>query len=232
MTRVRLAAARLLMGTVFTSIFTGALGGAPARADNEISVRVSTAFTSAGSGVAATGSNSALVEGEFGYARLLARPGPTRLWIEGDYMIARRSGTAFGISDTLTLHRLTVGGRLCLPIPRAPWLQPHVRLGAGAGAGQFTLTSFGTSSWAATFTGHALAGLEILIPRSWMRDPRGSGVTAGLVAEGGVTFATQMRFLAAPDQPDDTIHTPLTGTQLGTLDLTAAVVRVGAVLWF
>lgn len=202
-----------------------------ARAENELSVRVSTAFTGGGSGVAATGSSGALVEGELGYARLLSYLGPTRLWFEGNYMIARRSATTFGFVHELDLHRATAGVRLSLPIPRAPWLQPHVRVGVGVAAGNYRIGSI-AGDWATAFTGHALGGFELLLPRAWMKRSGGEGFTMGFVVEGGLTYATALAFTSEPASAGDVIRTPTSGTPLGSLDLTAGVVRAGAVLWF
>src|SRR5437763_183748 len=165
-----------------------------ARADNELSVRVSTQFLGQ-SGLFASGPSSAAVLGEFGYARRVARIWQGSVWIEGAFLVGSRSESdLFGnFHSELLLQSATVGARYALPVFR--WLVPHLRLGAGALWGEYTLRGAIPESrdWAAAFTGYALAGVEVLIPRRVPR-PGETLATAGLVVEGGYMLSTRLDF--------------------------------------
>lgn len=209
---------------------------APARAEprqpQEVSLRVSNQLVT-DDGIFATGPLP-LTQGELSYARGILAPWRGTVWLEGSWTLGARTGYLFANHDTTTfLQQITAGVRYSVPLLR--WLVPHVRLGLGALVGHiFLRDSVGgnTGDWSGAFTGYALGGVELLIPRAWMRDPDRRGFTMGLVVEGGYAFSTALAFHLVPEQSDDRIHTPLGGTDVGGLSLDGAVIRAGIVARF
>lgn len=217
------------------------LASAPAQAQNEISLRVSTSWQ-ADSGRAAIDTDNTLVQAEFNYARALMPLPFGQLWAEASWTLGRSQADLFDgtFDSSFFLQSFTIGTRYTLPI--LYWLVAHVRTGLGLGVARLGIepgpsanlsgsTNESASAWGAGLSGYLLAGVEVLIPRRWMK--RGdSGVTGGIVIEGGLTFSTTYNFSLAPDRDGEKIASPLTGVEVGGFNPSGAVLRIGAVLRF
>ena len=213
-----------------------------ARAHNEVSVRLSTTRVLDAS-YGGFSKSAGLLQAELGYARSLVELGRGALWVEGSWTVGASRTELFGGEakvDAL-FHSVTVGARYAVPI--WPWLVPHLRVGAGAlfGAarlqpaasgvgGSLTVTEADTDRTAG-FAGYALAGISALVPRRWMRQG-GSGFTAGIVIEGGMSLASALRFEARPKTDPELLAIPRVASPLGGVSLSGPVLRLGAVVRF
>lgn len=212
------------------------LASTAASANNELAVRVSNQFVD-DKALSAFGGARDLVQAEVDYSRALRYLGRAAIWADVSWTIGQRSGTLLGAFDTsLLVQQITAGMRLTLPLwARVPWLVPELRVEVGALIGEMTLTApegGAASDWRAGFTGLALAGVEILLPRAWMRRGARSGVTAGVVIEGGYTYATRLAFTLKPDAGGDTLRMPVSGVDAGTVSLSGGLLRIGALIRF
>ena len=209
-----------------------AFAASPARAQNELSVRVSTQFVPQ-STLAATGATARLVLAELGYARRLVPLWRGGLWVEGAWSIGQRDEPdLFGAFEShLLVQSLTAGVRYALPV--TAWFIPHLRAGGGALVGGYTLGRGvpDTTSWSGAATGYALAGAELLIPREPGRHGQ-SLWTAGLVVEGGAIVSSKLSFHAEPQSNPDDLRIATTGADLGGFALSGFTLRIGIVVRF
>lgn len=205
---------------------------AAARAENSISLRISSSYVTA-QGFDAVSSNDALVQAEFNYARSLFDIWRGRLWVEGSYMVGGKNSELFDkqFRTGLAVHTFNVGARYSLPVYE--WLVPQVRAGLGIVVGRLALNPADTgydqvTDWSAGFNGYLLGGVELLIPRSWIS----TRVTIGLTIEGGITLSSGLGFDLAPDDDEDLEQIPLLQSALGSIPLSGGQFRIGAVVRF
>jgi hypothetical protein len=206
------------------------LGAAsPARAQNEISLRVSDGFYPS-SGLDLVSENDHLLGMELAYARELWELWRGSLWAEASYRISPSHARSFDreLESRALFQTITVGVLYRLPIWR--WLVPHARFGLGVLVGSLGLTPSGGNEIldrSAALAGHLLAGAEFLWPRR-----RRGGLNFGLVVEGGYVFSSPLGFTNTPSPPDDLIAIPVRGADLGSFVLHGAEVRAGVVFRF
>jgi hypothetical protein len=206
---------------------------ASARADNSVSLRLSSSFIK-DSSFDVVSENDHLAQVEISYARRMLELFDGELWVEGSYLAGPTGTTIFGgaaETDAL-LQTVTVGARFGYPV--FFWLVPYVRLGMGVGIGTLTLTAAEQDSVydrAACFAGHVLAGVEVLWPRRALRTGA-SAFTFGLLIEAGYAFASRLEFELAPEGDEDLQQIPLRGSGMGGLSTSGAQLRVGAVVRF
>lgn len=208
--------------------------GAPAAADQQLSLSVSSQYVTDG-GIFAASDQSNLVQAELVYAHSLKRLGPGTLSFEGAASIGLQQAQLFSqIAAGLFVTGWTAGLRYTLPIPRAPWLAPRLRLGLGGLAAQLSLDDGQgrkASGWSGAFTSYVLLGVEVMLPRRWMWTGA-SGVTGALVVEGGWIQSTDLAYTLAPGTDPNLRQLATTGTNLGALNLSGPVLRVGVALRF
>lgn len=215
------------------------LAGAPAWADNSASIRFNNSFIT-DAGFDAVSENNHLVQVEFNFARRLMQIWELDLWVEGSYMVGPSKAELFSnqFQAKALLQSVTLGARFTYPL--LYWLVPFARLGLGVGIGTLELSNTGggqpagqdsVEDRAAAFAGQLLVGVEILWPRSVIRRT-GKGVTAGLVIEAGFGFASKLRFELRPEEDEELLQIPLSGSHLGSLSTTGAQVRVGGIIRF
>lgn len=204
-----------------------------AHAAQEVAIRMSADFASDG-GLYATGSSKNLYQAELGYAHSVRSWRRVQLWVEGSWTIGERHDRLFGAYETgLLAQSFTVGARGTYAV--RPWFVPQVRAGAGALIGTLHMTNLASgdvNQTAPAFTLYALAGAQFLLPRPWMKQPGAHGVTAGVVVEGGYTFASDLHYTLAPASAGDRVQMPSVATDLGGVSLSGGLVRVGALLRF
>lgn len=217
----------------------GLFAGQDARADNSASIRFSNSWI-ADAGFDAVSDNDHLLQVEFNYARRIMQLWELDLWAEGSYMIGPSKAGLFAdqFEARALLQSVTLGVRATYPL--LYWLVPYARLGLGVGIGSLELSALGGGQLAgqdslkdraAAFCGQLLVGVEILWPRSVIRRT-GRGVTAGLVIEGGIGFASNLGFDLVPEEHEDLLEIPLAGSNLGSLSTTGAQLRVGGIVRF
>lgn len=216
-----------------TSLLLGALLlPSSARAENSISLRITSSYFSA-QGFDAVSENNNMMQAEFSYARSLFRLWRGYLWVEGSYLVGAKNSELFDkqFKTSLVAHSFTVGARYSLPVYDR--LEPQVRAGLGLVAGSFSLDPVDSgfqkvSDWSAGINGYLLGGVEILVPRSWIS----TRVTIGLTLEGGITFSSGLGFSLAPDEDEDLAQIPLLQSELGSIPLSGGQFRIGAVVRF
>lgn len=185
-------------------------------------------------GFDAVSANDHLSQVEFSYARELMPLGPGELWVEADYTLGNKKSELFGgaLSTKAFLHSVMLGG--CYKLPMWTWLVPRARLGLGVLMGRLSATTEGAQEaddTAAAFTGHLLAGVELLWPRRVRRDGR-TPTTAGLVIEAGYGFSSALGFELRPEEDDENLLIPLSPSTSGTLALNGFQLRIGVLVRF
>jgi Outer membrane protein beta-barrel domain len=205
---------------------------APARAAQEVAVRLSAELAS-DNGLYATGSSKSLLQAELGYAHTVRSFRRAQIWIEGSWTIGERHDSLFSTWTTsLLAQQFTVGVRGTFPVRR--WFVPQVRGGMGAMLGTLRingLESGGFDETSSAFTSYVLAGAQLLLPRPWTAQGKHL-VTAGLVVEAGYCYSSSMRYSLSPAGTPDTLQMPSVPTELGTVSLSGPLFRVGALLRF
>lgn len=221
-TRVMLAAA-LAMLTLLPAV---------AEAETSLSVRSSNRFVADPAYDLLSG-DDLLPQLEFNAAGRVLSLWPGHLWVEGSYLLGWRKSSLFGGRSTswAYTHTFLAGARFTAPL--LSWLAPMARVSLGVVVGGLGLKSKGAAgqeaeAWTAAFCGQALAGVEIKIPRVSVF----KRATAGLVIEGGYTYATPLNFDLEPATNDDLRLIGQTGADLGSLDLSGPMVVVGMVVQF
>jgi len=209
---------------------------APAQAVNEVSLRASNTFVGTAE-LATVADDGLLLQAEFSYARRLLAGRWGSLWAETGWTVGHAGSSVFAgaLKTDAWLHALTVGGRYALPL--TSWLALQLRAGVGLGLGTFRLEERVAargldvpSDTALALAGHALGGVSLLWPRPWRR---GSNLRGGLVLEGGIAFNSGYDFDLSPQPSDeDALHTPLSGSSMGTVNTTGPAVRAGVALQF
>ncbi len=208
------------------------LAAGAAHAETALSVRSSNRFVSDPS-FDLLSSEDLLPQLEFNVAYRVLSRWPGHLWVEGSYLLGWRKNKIFGgrARSWSYAHTALLGARVNFPL--LSWLAPTARVSAGVVVGGLGIKSDlagsqAAEAWTAAFCTQALAGIEFKIPRvSVFRR-----ATAGIVVEGGYTFATALNFDLEPQQDEDLRLIPLTGNSLGSLDLSGPMVVVGAVVQF
>ncbi len=200
----------------------------PASAAQEVALRISSEF-GGDSGLFATGSSRNLLQAELGYAHTVKSFRRAELWLEGSWTIGERHDRLFATYPASVIaQQLTVGVRATIPI--RPWLVPQLRVGVGALLGTLRisgLTAGSIEETSAAFTSYALAGIQFLLPRPWMRLEGKRGMTAGVVVEGGYCYSTDLGYSLSPASSPDKIQLPSAATDLGTVSLSGALLRIG-----
>lgn len=202
-----------------------------ARAEHSASVRLVNTFV-ADPAFGLLSEDELMSEVELSYAYKVARlPRRSGLWVEGVFLTGTAGSKLFADrmdSESRTLSFL-VGARYTLPI--TSWLVPTARIGFGLQAARLSLEPNGYSAkpvqdWAVAFTGQALVGIELLIPRVWFFEL----VTGGLVVEGGYSFCSDLGFELAPKTNPELRLIPLQGIDFGSLNTSGGQLRVGLVI--
>ncbi len=213
-------------------LFVLILCAGTAGAETSLSVRNSNRFV-ADAGYDLLSSDDLFPQLEFNAARRILSVWPGHLWVEGSYLLDWRKNKIFGGRATAWsyTHSFMVGARFSVPV--FSWLEPMARVSMGVVVGGLDLKSNlarsqNAEAWDAAFCGQALGGIELKIPRVSIF----KRVTAGIVVEGGYTFATDLEFHAEPSVDEDLRLISQTGTTLGSLDLSGPMVVVGAVVQF
>jgi hypothetical protein len=209
-----------------------------ASANNEVSLRVSSNYM-VDDGVYAFSENSQLVQAELTYARALFHP-QRGLWAEASWTVGGSSADLFGsqLSSRALLNAFTLGARYTRPL--WPWLVPMARAGLGVLIGSMRIEGNATmgsespsiSDTTAAVYGYLLGGVELLLPRRWMRIDDRAGWTVGLVIEGGLVFSSSLSWTLKPEQDEDLRLIPLDGTDIGGFSATAGVFRLGLLARF
>jgi hypothetical protein len=207
----------------------------PCRADNSFSLRISNSFVGS-PGFDTVSENDMLAQAEFNYARRVLSLPHGHLWAEASYMAGTSHATLFGeqFKAQAFLQSVTVGARYTYPI--LSWVVPFTRAGLGVGVGTYELSPQQQKTTirdrAASFSGYLLAGVEVLVPHRRFRLGL-SHFTGGLVIEAGYGLSSDLSFDLAPEPEDEDLRQiPLRGSTLGTLSLSGAQIRVGALIRF
>ena len=183
-------------------------------------------------GIRVSGSSSDLLQAELRYGAQVFERDRLGVWLEGDYGVGKRDAFSNPFNRNLLIQQLHLSTRAVIAV--RPWLLPQVRLGVGAVIGRAQVGVPGASgeSWAGGFSGFLTAGLELLIPRPFMRSPTTRGVTAGLLIEGGYLVASPMSFSTEPASSGENLRIASSNASLGDLDLSGPLFRIGATLRF
>ena len=220
---------------LLAALAIGCLFASEARANNEISLRLSSLST-VDRGVDAFSTSRQLLSAELSYARALTHP-QRGLWVEAAWMISGSKDPLFGTQLTAqgTFHTFSLGARFTWPL--WSWLVPQARAGVGLIVGRVIVDGDGgvgqpVSDTAYGLAVYALAGVQFLLPRRWMRREDQSGFTVGFVIEGGILATTAMAFTLAPKADEELRQIPLTGVDVGDVSLTAGVFRAGLLVRF
>lgn len=219
------------------SILAFLVTATPCWADNSFSLRINNSFIGS-PGFDTISQNDHLAQAEFNYARRVISLPTGHLWAEASYMAGPSHATIFGeqFKAKAFLQSVTFGARYTYPI--LSWVVPFTRVGLGVGVGTYELSPLNQNEGstiqdrAAAFSGYALAGVELLVPHRRFRMGLGH-FTGGLVIEAGYGFSTDLAFDLAPEPPDEDLRRiPLRGSALGTLSMSGAQIRVGALVRF
>jgi hypothetical protein len=215
-------------GTILLVALT-LLAATPARAQNEVALRVTNGFYPSPS-LDLFASDDLVLGAELGYSRELLRIWRGSLWAEGSYLVSSSKAESFSgqLQSKALFNTLNLGVLYRLPLWR--WLVPHARFGLGVLIGTLSLDPSGTdkvSDTSAALSGQFLVGAELLWPRALRR-----GFNFGLVIEGGYSFSSPLGFSVEPEQPEDLRTIPVSGADLGSVVLHGGQFRVGAVFRF
>lgn len=200
---------------------------------NTFSFRLNNSFIKSPS-FDALSTNDSLLLADFTYAHQFLRLGRGSLWAEATYGIGAKSSELFGqtIQTDLLIQSVTVGVSYQFPIKR--WFIPHLRLGLGTLVGSLDVELSGEGKAfdrAAAFTSYLLAGWEYTWQRKFIR-PGTFLKGGGLIVEGGYAFNSSLHFDMQPESDDDERSIPALANDLGSLQLSGAQLRIGALMYF